>query len=161
MDDAGWPGVELADAPLAGLKQLERVHSPAHVERIERFCASGGGMIDADTVAVEASWEAALRAAGAASQASERLLEGEHPFGDDVGSRWSLFPTRYGGLIYYSSSRSLVAVESFTDETAWRTPPNMLAWQTVVKGRVYGMTAANGRLFLSTDDGSILCYASN
>jgi hypothetical protein len=34
-------------------------------------------------------------------------------------------------------------------------------WQTVVKGRVYGMTAANGRLFLSTDDGSILCYASN
>lgn len=80
MDDAGWPGVELADAPLAGRKQLERVHSPAHVERIERFCASGGGMIDADTVAVEASWEAALRAAGAASQASERLLEGEHPF---------------------------------------------------------------------------------
>lgn len=80
MDEAGWPGVELAEAPLAARAQLERVHTAAHVERIEGFCASGGGMIDNDTVAVEPSWEAALRAAGAACQASERLLAGEHQF---------------------------------------------------------------------------------
>jgi hypothetical protein len=33
------------------------------VDAIEEFCARGGGMVDADTRAVEASWEAALHAA--------------------------------------------------------------------------------------------------
>ena len=53
---------------------LASVHSPAYIEAIERFCASGGGPLDADTVAVEASWDAALRAAGAGPQAIDLLL---------------------------------------------------------------------------------------
>ena len=44
---------------------------------IEEFCRNGGGMIDMDTVAVEASYEAALRAAGGAVEAVERLMQGE------------------------------------------------------------------------------------
>ena len=48
---------------------LERVHSPAYIRSIERFCAQGGGSLDPDTVAVPESWEAALRSAGAGPQA--------------------------------------------------------------------------------------------
>ncbi|MEX0757093.1 MAG: histone deacetylase [Acidimicrobiia bacterium] len=48
---------------------LAAVHAPAYIDAIERFCAAGGGPLDADTVAVEASWDAALRAAGAGPQA--------------------------------------------------------------------------------------------
>ena len=80
MDTAGWPGVEVVEASPARREQLERVHSAAHIDRIERFCAAGGGMIDADTIAVERSWDAALRAAGAAAEAAQRLLAGEHEF---------------------------------------------------------------------------------
>jgi acetoin utilization deacetylase AcuC-like enzyme len=77
LDDAGWPGLELLEAQEASRERLERVHTGAHVDRIERFCGEGGGLLDMDTIAVEASWEAALRAAGAASEAGERLLAGE------------------------------------------------------------------------------------
>ncbi|MEZ5062018.1 MAG: histone deacetylase [Solirubrobacterales bacterium] len=77
---AGWPGLEQVEAPEAERAMLERVHDPAYVDRIERFCEAGGGMIDSDTVAVRESWEAALRAAGAAAEAAERLLSGESEF---------------------------------------------------------------------------------
>jgi acetoin utilization deacetylase AcuC-like enzyme len=80
LDEAGWPGLELNEAPRASREQLERVHTARHVAEIERICAAGGGPIDADTVTVEASWEAALRAAGAAAEAGERLLAGEDRF---------------------------------------------------------------------------------
>ena len=80
LDDAGWPGVELLEAPEASRPMLERVHDRAHVDEIERFCAAGGGMIDMDTVATDASWEAALRAAGAAVEGAERLLAGDARF---------------------------------------------------------------------------------
>jgi acetoin utilization deacetylase AcuC-like enzyme len=80
LEAAGWPGLDLREPQPAARSQLERVHSAAHVERIERFCAEGGGMLDMDTMAVEASWEAATRAAGAAAEASARLLAGESEF---------------------------------------------------------------------------------
>jgi acetoin utilization deacetylase AcuC-like enzyme len=80
MDEAGWPGVELQEAREADRAQLERVHTARHVDAVESLCRRGGGMIDADTTAVEASWEAALRAAGAATEAVERLLAGEAGF---------------------------------------------------------------------------------
>lgn len=80
FEEARWPGVEQAEPPLATREMLERVHSPAHVERIERFCDAGGGFIDADTVATAASWEAAVRSAGAAAEGAERLLAGETDF---------------------------------------------------------------------------------
>jgi acetoin utilization deacetylase AcuC-like enzyme len=80
LEGAGWPGVERLVAEPASKAQLERVHSAAHLQRIERFCAAGGGMLDADTIAVEASWQAALRAAGGAAGGAERLLAGEGDF---------------------------------------------------------------------------------
>jgi acetoin utilization deacetylase AcuC-like enzyme len=77
LDAAAWPGLERAEPPRAEREQLLRVHEAAHVDAIEEFCASGGGMIDMDTVASEGSWEAALRSAGAACDAAERLLAGD------------------------------------------------------------------------------------
>jgi acetoin utilization deacetylase AcuC-like enzyme len=69
--------VERLEAPAATREQILRVHAPDHYDRIEAFCASGGGMIDMDTIAVEASFGAALHAAGGATEAARRLLGGE------------------------------------------------------------------------------------
>ena len=74
LDSDGWLGLEVTEAPPATREQLLRVHSPAHVDAIEEFCRNGGGMIDMDTVAVEASFEAALHAAGGAVHAVDRML---------------------------------------------------------------------------------------
>ncbi len=83
---ADWAGSTLVESSPATREQLELVHSSAHVDRIERFCAAGGGALDPDTPVVAASWEAALRAAGAGAEAAERLLGGEAPFAF-VGAR--------------------------------------------------------------------------
>jgi acetoin utilization deacetylase AcuC-like enzyme len=80
LEAAGWLGLERDEAPEATREQLERVHTPEHVSAIEEFCARGGGMIDLDTVASPRSFDAALRAAGGAASAAERLLAGEASF---------------------------------------------------------------------------------
>ena len=74
MSQRGWLGMELVEAPPATREQLERVHSPAHVESIEELSARGGGPIDLDTVASAGSWSAALHGAGGAVHAAARLL---------------------------------------------------------------------------------------
>jgi acetoin utilization deacetylase AcuC-like enzyme len=74
LDAEGWLGLELVEAPQATREQLLRVHAPEHVDRIEELCRRGGGMIDMDTVAVEASYEAALHAAGGAVDAVDRMV---------------------------------------------------------------------------------------
>jgi acetoin utilization deacetylase AcuC-like enzyme len=56
---------------------VTRVHSAAHVDALERFCAEGGGRVDADTRAGSASFDAAMLAAGAGLDAIERLERGE------------------------------------------------------------------------------------
>jgi acetoin utilization deacetylase AcuC-like enzyme len=61
----------------ASRADIERVHAPAYVEALERFCRAGGGMLDGDTVAVPASWNAALLAAGAGLTAVEKLRHGD------------------------------------------------------------------------------------
>ncbi|MFN0091988.1 MAG: histone deacetylase family protein [Acidimicrobiales bacterium] len=58
-------------------EELARVHPPAFVDAIERFCLAGGGNLDPDTVASPESWEAACLAAGAGLDAIERLDRGE------------------------------------------------------------------------------------
>ncbi len=80
LEATGWHGLERFEAPAATREQLHRVHEPRHVDAIESLCARGGGMIDADTLASEGSFEAALRAAGGAAWAAERLLAGEDRF---------------------------------------------------------------------------------
>ena len=57
--------------------ELEVVHDPSYIERIEGHCLGGGGHLDEDTIAAPASFDAALRAAGAGLDAVERLRNGE------------------------------------------------------------------------------------
>jgi acetoin utilization deacetylase AcuC-like enzyme len=80
LDAAGWPGLERVEAPAATIEQLRLVHSDEHIHAIEELCLRGGGMIDADTLVSERSFEAALHAAGGATSAAERLLAGEAGF---------------------------------------------------------------------------------
>ncbi len=91
--DAGWGHPERPDripAVVTGVREsaltvlevvpdpveretLELVHDPGYIDRLERFCAAGGGALDADTHAGAGSWEAALRAAGAGRSATDVL----------------------------------------------------------------------------------------
>jgi acetoin utilization deacetylase AcuC-like enzyme len=57
--------------------ELERVHTPEHLERIRTLCESGGGSLDLDTAVSARSWAAALRAAGAGLEAVDALSRGE------------------------------------------------------------------------------------
>ena len=77
LEALDWLGLAREEAPAATREQIERVHTPEHYEAIETFCERGGGMIDLDTVASRRSFDAALRAAGAAASAAERLLAGD------------------------------------------------------------------------------------
>ena len=61
----------------ATAEELARVHDPSYADALRRFCAEGGGHLDADTVASKASYEAALMAAGAGLDAAVRLRRGE------------------------------------------------------------------------------------
>lgn len=66
------------DAPRATRAQLERVHEPAYVESIfARAPAEGIEILDPDTSMCPDSLEAALRAAGAAVSAVDRVMAGE------------------------------------------------------------------------------------
>jgi acetoin utilization deacetylase AcuC-like enzyme len=68
--------ITLLEPRLATRAELERVHAPSYLDKLERFCARGGGPIDRDTAASAASWEAATYAAGAGLAAVD-ALEGD------------------------------------------------------------------------------------
>jgi len=68
--------VELREPRCADVADLERVHAPAYLAQLERFCASGGGDLDPDTFAAPGSWTTALRAAGAVLDAVDALSTG-------------------------------------------------------------------------------------
>jgi acetoin utilization deacetylase AcuC-like enzyme len=80
---AGIPAAGLVDAcrlvtpRLATIDELNRVHDPRLVARIEELCAAGGGNIDADTYAAAGSWDTARRAAGAVLDAVDALRSNE------------------------------------------------------------------------------------
>jgi acetoin utilization deacetylase AcuC-like enzyme len=80
---AGVESSEVAEAVrpfaprTASDEEIERVHEAGYVATLREFCLTGGGHLDPDTVAVPASFEAALRGAGAGLEAAERLREGE------------------------------------------------------------------------------------
>ena len=57
--------------------ELRLVHPDKYTSALEHFCATGGGHLDADTVAGVESWEAALLAAGSGLTAIEALDRGE------------------------------------------------------------------------------------
>ena len=69
------------EAPLATLAQLERAHSTAYVlqlkDVLERVRDGGEPRaLDPDTVAAPGTWQAALRAAGAAVAATDEVIAG-------------------------------------------------------------------------------------
>jgi len=67
---------KLETARPATRAELERLHAPGYIGRVEQICAEGGGALDPDTHAVPATWTAALKAAGGAIQGVEHVLAG-------------------------------------------------------------------------------------
>jgi acetoin utilization deacetylase AcuC-like enzyme len=61
----------VTDLPCATDEQLARVHEVAYLQRLQRFCRRGGGLIDSDTYARAESFEIARRASGAACRAAD------------------------------------------------------------------------------------------
>lgn len=57
--------------------ELARVHSPAHIARVEAACARAPAALDGDTAVSAGSLSAALCAAGGVLEACERVLAGE------------------------------------------------------------------------------------
>jgi acetoin utilization deacetylase AcuC-like enzyme len=76
VQQAGLPLVRLHPQP-ATPEMLHMVHSAAYVEAIERFCRSGGGHLDADTIVGPASWDAAVLAAGAGPTAIDVMRQND------------------------------------------------------------------------------------
>ncbi len=64
------------EAKRASRDDLLRIHTAEHIDTIEESCRSAGHYPDADTVMMEASWDAALLAAGSAIGACEAVLDG-------------------------------------------------------------------------------------
>ncbi|HEY2767172.1 MAG TPA: histone deacetylase [Solirubrobacteraceae bacterium] len=81
LEEVDWMGWERRRAPAASEAQLELVHSERHVHAIRELCQAGGGEIDADTYVGEASYRAALHAAGGACAMTTALLGGERAVG--------------------------------------------------------------------------------
>src|SRR5215218_7626286 len=85
LEARDWLGWERREAPRATEEELQLVHPAEHVAQIRELCRSGGGAIDLDTYAGPASWEAALRSAGAACAMARALLSGEAEVGFAAG----------------------------------------------------------------------------
>lgn len=68
--DLGSDLLYVAASP-APADRLVRVHTPAHLQRLEQFSAAGGGKLDPDTYAGPSSWQDARMAAGAGLVAIE------------------------------------------------------------------------------------------
>jgi len=82
IDEAGL-GDAVVSLPTreATVEELERVHAPGYLRSLQDLCSSGGGSLDADTVASAGSWSTALRAAGGALAVLDALAQA----GEGVG----------------------------------------------------------------------------
>jgi acetoin utilization deacetylase AcuC-like enzyme len=69
-------GVTYAEGGLAAVENVLAVHDGDYVDDLREFCADGGGNWDADTVAVEETFEASLASAGLAEWAVTAALDG-------------------------------------------------------------------------------------
>jgi len=61
--------------------ELEAVHTPAMLRRIEQCCSGGGGHLDPDTYCCPLSWEIARRASGSLVALTQAVLAGDQPNG--------------------------------------------------------------------------------
>ncbi|HIJ05978.1 MAG: Uncharacterized protein XE11_0171 [Methanomicrobiales archaeon 53_19] len=74
-------GVLIHPPVLAGVEELELVHTPAHVRMIRQLSEFGGvRFIDPDTYVTSHSYEVASYAAGSAVYAAQRAMDGERSF---------------------------------------------------------------------------------
>lgn len=67
------------EARPATTAELEAVHTPEYLARLEEMSGRGGGELDADTTLSAESWTAARYAAGGAVAAVEAVMEGDAP----------------------------------------------------------------------------------
>jgi acetoin utilization deacetylase AcuC-like enzyme len=74
MEAHGWFGCSRTEAPAAAEELLLTVHPEAYVATLREICARGGARIDADTIALPGTYEAALRGAGGAAALADALL---------------------------------------------------------------------------------------
>jgi acetoin utilization deacetylase AcuC-like enzyme len=81
LHERDWLGYERLESPPVDRDVLLRVHPESYVASIEAVSARGGGHLDLDTVMSEASFDAALHAAGGAVRLVELLVTGETPTG--------------------------------------------------------------------------------
>ncbi len=66
------------DAPLATMEQLQRVHPADYIEMLRASSPARGIVhLDPDTAMSPGTWRAALRAAGAGCDATDRVMRGE------------------------------------------------------------------------------------
>jgi acetoin utilization deacetylase AcuC-like enzyme len=70
-------GVEYVAASDADIDLVRGVHDTDYIAEFREFCDDGGGNWDADTVAVEATWDAAFASAGLAVWAADAALAGD------------------------------------------------------------------------------------
>lgn len=71
------PFLEHIDAPAASLEAVVRAHSPEYVEYLQNRIPKRGYMpLDPDTSMNPSTWQAALHAAGAVVEATNRVMDG-------------------------------------------------------------------------------------
>jgi acetoin utilization deacetylase AcuC-like enzyme len=66
LGERDWLGWDVRLSPAATREQIGLVHPAEHIDRIERLCRRGGGMIDLDTLVSPGSFDAAVHSAGGA-----------------------------------------------------------------------------------------------
>ncbi|MCL6451576.1 MAG: histone deacetylase [Acetobacteraceae bacterium] len=71
--------VEAIPPRSATLEEVAAVHRPDYIEGLRRFCASGGGALNVDTVVSRRSFEVALLAAGGVFSAVDAVFQGAGP----------------------------------------------------------------------------------
>ncbi len=81
LAEEDWLGWDRRTAPSATEADLQLVHSASHIDRIRELSVLGGGAIDPETIVSEASYRAALHAAGGACEMTRALIAGEAKFG--------------------------------------------------------------------------------
>jgi len=77
LEDSGLlDRVTVASPRDATVAEIELVHSPKYIEQVKRLADSGGGNLDMDTTVSAATYDAALKAAGALLESVEWSLDG-------------------------------------------------------------------------------------
>lgn len=78
LEESGLLGrVDVLSPRDADIQEIQLVHDASYIEQVKRVAEAGGGNLDMDTSLSEASYRAALKAAGALVESVDRCLAGE------------------------------------------------------------------------------------